>query len=598
MALVSLMLVLLGLLSLVLLGAVVGARSGGSGLMTLTGNGLQSAARQTQSTIAFNTAESGVEYTLQWLHNQAAPPGLTRAFGLPAWSGDPGDTPVTYTMGGGTFTVTIFPDAANEVKQATDGTVQATPKKYLVQSVGTYQGVTQVVQAIVQQSSFGKYAYFTDSDPATIAWVGGSNSFDGPTHFNGSTGNPINVVWADNKPIFKYQGADAFTYSGSVNWSHNSAGNTQAPSTDTDYLSVASYGRGGVNKTDVIAMPSSSLLQQYAALAISMPDGTTTSPASAPASTDPSSVTVTPRGGIYIHCANSASSSDTLPDNSKPAGDVQQMVMSVDSSGNQVVDIKQLNDASAVVETEITLDKINKMTHIRAKTGSGAWAAQADVAGVGNGVIYCDGNIGATGAATQISDLSKPGKGLSGKIADGQALTIATYASSNSSDPKNKNINLNGSLTYNTPPGSTNFLQKAGLLGLVATSVQLVDNDASGNRVGNVEMDATALVQNTLKTVDYATYYGDSNPNPNGIYYNGTYYHYVRQPGTFKCFGGQIAKQRGILGQFNSSTLQMTCGYAGNYSYDTRMANTPPPFFPTTSRQYEILSWQRVNQAL
>jgi hypothetical protein len=32
-------------------------------------------------------------------------------------------------------------------------------------------------------------------------------------------------------------------------------------------------------------------------------------------------------------------------------------------------------------------------------------------------------------------------------------------------------------------------------------------------------------------------------------------------------------------------------GYAKNYSYDPRLAITPPPFYPTTG-QYDRLSWR------
>ena len=132
----------------------------------------------------------------------------------------------------------------------------------------------------------------------------------------------------------------------------------------------------------------------------------------------------------------------------------------------------------------------------------------------------------------------------------------------------------------------------------MADTVQLVDNNSAGQPLGDTELDATTLVQDTVQTIDYTTYYLDQNSSNNIGYVqsNGqTYYgHWLRQPHKFYCMGGEIASVRGALGAFNSSTSQMVTGYAGNYSYDGRLANTPPPFFPTTSSQYSVLSWQRV----
>lgn len=72
MAMAGTMLVLFSILSLVLIGVMAGTQRGG-GLTTLTENGDQSAAEQMQSTAAFNIADSGVEYTLQWLHSLPSP---------------------------------------------------------------------------------------------------------------------------------------------------------------------------------------------------------------------------------------------------------------------------------------------------------------------------------------------------------------------------------------------------------------------------------------------------------------------------------------------------------------------------------------------
>lgn len=634
MALAATMLGMFGILALVLVGVLAGSQRGG-GLLSLTENGDQSASRQMQSTAAFNIAESGAELTLQWLHArslQSGPPALGHAFPLPAWTGAPGDPAGAYTLGDGTFTVWIFPDAANSSTIIT-ATGQETPKRYLIQSTGMCNGISQTIQVYVSLSSFGKYAFFIDHDPSNVSWVGGLNSFDGPTHFNGSNGVPLNIVWVDSRPIFNSPGNDALSYSGSINWYHNSRSSSpQAPQvinnadgSQTDqFLNVAKLGNPAINKEPIIAMPTSSLQQQYAALGQTMPAGATTPPAGAPSASSPSGVTVTSGGGIYIHSANSANTNDTLAASSKPATDVQQLVLSVDNNGNQVITIQQNTDTGTLTQTQITLDRVNGSTHIAAGAydpGSQTFSMSSlpDVTGVGNGVIYSDGNIGSTqkfgdanGNPPANGPDTTPGKGLSGKVADNQSLTIATYAAPSQSDPNNKNINLNGSVVYNTPrtrdgsgaylpesdPSNANFLQKAGRLGLVADNVQLVDNNSAGQPLGDTELDATTLVQNTLQTVDFSTYYLDQNSanNMGSTQSNGqTYYgHWLRQPHKFYCMGGEIASLRGILGTFNGTTLQQIRGFGGNYSYDSRLADTPPPFFPTTSSQYQVLSWQRV----
>ncbi len=627
MAVVAIMLVLMALLSLVLLGEIVnGRRSGGT--LAVSGNGLTSAARLTQTTQALTLAESGVEVTMQWMHKLSGPPAMNSAFPLPKFgSYNPGDAGATYALNGGTFTVMIYPDDANYVSGGSLGSVTTTPKRYYIQSTGNYGGVTQIVRAYITQTSFGKYAFFTDHDPSNIYWVGGLNSFDGPTHFNGSNGNPTNVVWADNKPIFNFNGADAFTYTNSVAWYHNSSGNAQAPSLASDYLSVAQIGASGVNKTDRILLPTNSRKQQYAAWGANyVDDGTNTTPPppGAPTAATASGVTVSPGGGIYIHCKNSADDNDVPADNTKPVNDVQQMVLSVDSNGSQVITIDQNNDLGILTRTKITIDKrvAPGVTHIAAgPAATGILLPLPDVAGATNGVVYCDGNIGATQDPATSTDgsgrpyappgtnMNVPGKGLSGTIADGQALTISTDATS-------KNININGSVTYKTPrakdgsgkflaetdPANANFVSKAGTLGIVASAVQLVNNNSSGQPLGDTELDATVLAQDTLQTVDYSAYYIDtSSANNLGSYSSGGttyYYHWVRQPHQFLCMGGEIAAARGTLGTFNAATLQMQTGFSGNYSYDARLANNPPPFFPTTSSQYDILSWQRVGSAL
>lgn len=61
--------------------------------------------------------------------------------------------------------------------------------------------------------------------------------------------------------------------------------------------------------------------------------------------------------------------------------------------------------------------------------------------------------------------------------------------------------------------------------------------------------------------------------------------------GTLTVYGGIIQDERGPVGTFSGSTGKKLSGYSKNYLYDTRLANSPPPFYPTTG-DYISLSWK------
>ena len=584
MALVGTMLVLLGLMSLMLLGVLSSSTSkgGGSGLMSTTNNALQMTKQREQSATAFNLADAGIEYGLQWIHALPKPPANATEFTIPSSGWSPTSTPVsgTYTasLGNGTFALRFYPDAQNFAVNNSDP-----QNHYLIESVGTdASGNTAVVHAYVEQTSFGRYAYFTVSQPSNLYWNAATNSFDGPVHFDDVQAQPgdgtgSNIVWLDNSPMFRYMGDDAFTYSGtSVNWYHNNTGTAQAPASTTDWQSVASYGQGGVQQRPSVALPSSSALQQFAAMGQTPVMDANNNPIGSPVGTPlTTGVTLPPGGGIYVK------------------GSVTDMVLSVNGSGNQVINVTQTDStipANPVqVQTTVTIDKANNQTTVATvrtpQTGVATTVTTISPANTTNGVVYVEGNIGSPGT------LSTAGHGLSGTIADNQALTIATP-----NDGTNNTTNVNGSLTYNTPravytssdtipagykigdfkpesdPANATFNAKAGTLGLVTNTVQLTDNTASNQSITTLEMDASILAYGTLTAMDYAT----------------------RPAGKFICMGGQICNRRGALGQFNSQTLATVSGLPGKYSYDQRLANNPPPFFPTTANVYKVDSWDAV----
>ena len=584
MALAGGMLAMFGLLTLILVGVLAGTQGSG-GLLTLTGNGDQSAARQMQSTAAFNIADSGVEYTLQWLHTLPSPPNVSKAFPLPAWSGQPNDPGVVYSLGSGTFTVWIFPDALNNAP--INNTIgQGAVKKYLIQSTGTSGGVSQTVQAYVQQTSFGNYAVFLDSTPPNAYWGSGLNTFDGPVHSNNSTGVANSIVWSDGTgsapvaPIFTYGGSDAFTVSGpTVNWYRNSYGNSSPPTSEAEWKMIATAGSSGIHTgVPTISMPATDLTQQYVALGQTPPPAGSTAPPSGLPTTMGVLIPNTggqTSGGMYIH------------------GPVQQMTLSVDpsSSKTQIIQIQQTDANGNPYTTTLTLNSSTSpqttkvhVDYLALSNGTYQAAATDNTyTGATNGVVYCDSNIGKTDPTTQVGSdpttqtLTNPKSGgITGVVADGSTLTLATDTS--------HNVNIDGSLTYNTPrqkdgngnplpesdPSNATFCSSAGMLGIVSQNVEIVDNDISGNPITNIEVDAAVMASGTYDACDYGS----------------------RPPGAMLNMGSYIAKTRGI---FSSGSLgHISNGIPCSRYYDNRLASHPPPFFPTTSSQYQVLSWQRV----
>lgn len=591
MALAGGMLVLFCLLSLVLVGVLAGTQGGG-GLLTLTGNGDQSAGRQMQSTAAFNIADSGVEYTLQWLHSLPSPPNVNKAFQLPAWGGQPNDPGVVYPLGSGTFTVWIFPDALNNAP--INNTIgQGAVKKYLIQSTGTSGGVSQTVQAYVQQTSFGNYAVFVDSTPPNAYWGSGTNVFDGPVHSNNSdnatpptpNGALNNIVWSDGTgsapvaPIFTYRGSDAFTVSGpSVNWYRNTYGNRSSPASEAEWGMIATAGSSGVHTgVPMIPMPATDLTQQYVALGQTPPPGSSAPPSGLPTTLGvfvPSSGGQT-TGGMYIH------------------GPVQQMTLSVDPHNNttQIIKIQQTDTNGNPYTTTLTMiastSPPTTQVHVDYLQQSGGTyqAAVTDdtYTGKTNGIVYCDSNIGKTDLSTQVGSdpttqtLTNPKSGgITGVVADGSTLTLATDTS--------HNVNIDGNITYNTPrqkdsnghplpesdPSNATFCTQAGMLGIVSQNVEVVDKDTSGNPITNIEVDAAVMASGTYDACDYGS----------------------RPPGAMLNMGSYIVKTRGLFN--TSSNGNVVNGIPCSRYYDNRLASHPPPFFPTTSSQYTVLSWQRV----
>ena len=565
------MLVLLGLMAAMLIGITLIPGTSGGGAAATAGNSLQLTATRAQATTAAELAASGTELTLQWLHSQTTPPSQMQAFAPTLWgaslTGSPQRAVVSYPDAAHTFSIRIYPDSGNS------GTA---PKKYLIEAIGTCGGSVQIVQASVQQVSFAKYNYFSDQSAPDAYWISGVTSFDGPVHCNnsnpdGSAGGVVNnILWKTSatQPIFSDTAADAVTMSGNrINWFLGTPTAATSPYTTTDWASLAAGGAASVHcGTSTIAFPADSTPQKLAALA-----GTPTPTATGV--TLPSSG----GGGLVTSLLNgvltSGTNGGTMIGGIYVHGDVKEMTLAVGASDVQSVTVQQQDGVGPFTTTILLSGPLNQTTVV--VTRPLALPLVAFYTGTGNGMIYCDGNIGSQSAP-------KSG-GLHGTILDNQVLgallpsnhlTIATDAG--------KNMNIDGSLQYSallslplTQPLNTILTQQAGTLGLISNTIEVVDRDFNNLPLTSVEVDAAILAFNTCDATDVT----------------------ARPLGTFKQVGSFIVRHGGGFGTLSAGGL-LTSGLSTERHYDARLATNPPPVFPTTTTQYDILSWSGVGHTL
>ena len=540
-------------------------------LLNLVGTSITSAQKRTDMTEAFNMADSGLDLAKTWLTQQGTPPvytGLNFASNN-AFYGTNGTMTNPFgiaSQAGATLTITINVDNTNS------GSVQ---KHYLIESQATMpSGAIQVVREYVQQSSFGKYAYFAVNDGGGF-WDF-NNHFEGPVHFNdghnGDTGQSM-FLWQNPTPtpIFTYTGSDAFSVSDDVKWWKDTIGNVSAPTSASDFKSIAvgglatmTYGyqtdasgnpildSGGnkIPKSPPIPLPTTSYQQQYAALGDPAPVSTGTPDSNAPTTNgisintdggfNQSNGRVT--GGLFIHGDNA-------------------MTLQLDASGNQQILVVQ----GGVTQT-VTINMASNSTTIDLPTVTSGGAVTHHVQnliGVPNGMVYSDGNITALSGklADNVTDAS-------GNILNPSHMTIATDIANS------KDVTLTGSITYNTARDlnkvqatDTNFNQKAGIFGILSHHVQVASNAPS-----NLEFDGSIFATSTFDYPGYGS--------------GGT-------KGNMTCVGGVITHDSGLFATANGSGA-ITNGYNEVYHYDSRLADTPPPYFPTTGSHYDIISWQRV----
>lgn len=250
-------------------------------------------------------------------------------------------------------------------------------------------------------------------------------------------------------------------------------------------------------------------------------------------------VYVEPNGGIFIRGDN-------------------KIVAAVDSGSNQKFTITVASTGSVY-----TVIVAGDGSYTSIQKGSGS---VVKTMGASTGVLYSTGNV--TALSGEMVDNQVSG----GTVTHRNAFTLCTDVLNG------KNITINNTLKYKTqydPAQATTSDQnlKAGCLGLIARNV-IVDSTAPTS----MQIDALILAgsSSTSDGSFYVSNYNTKNPT-----------------GTLKVTGGIIQKARGPVGTLNSGSL--ATGYAKDYYYDSRLADNPPPYFPTTGA-YDRVSWVRKGQ--
>ena len=552
----------------------------GGAALALINTSLRVARRQIDATEALNMADGGVDLAYTWLTMQDPPPLAANLQNMTTFFGTNGTINAPFGQTGTQLVVPIRAHANNP---------SATQKRYFVESKGTMpSGATVIVRAYLQQVSFGKYAFFADTDGAGF-WNYTSH-FEGPFHSNDSDGLPTTIRWksdAQADPMFQYLGPDAFSVSGDPRWWKDTLYNTVPPSSAADYKAIAAGGQATMTmgyKTDAngnfltdtngkkipnspsIPLPTTNYAQQYAAVGLTAPSPANSAPpaASIPTkdgagTTQTQGVFYTVGGGLYIKTPSPGS---TL------AGD-NDVVLQVDSSGNQQIVVSQKQTLLPRVQT-VTINPVANTTTISTVyKGSTTTTTQT---GVPNGMVYSDGNI--TNLSGSIANNRVTGSGTSATITNRSAMTITADVASD------RNIYIADDVKYGVTRDytkkqalDTNYNLYAGTLGLLADTI-VIRAAAASTHSYNLRVDGSILATNTFMPETY----------------KGTV-------GSMTQMGGLIQRASSVFGTVNGSGVIAT-GYVTQYHYDNRFADNPPPFFPTTGNDYDIVSWQRVTNTL
>jgi len=224
-------------------------------------------------------------------------------------------------------------------------------------------------------------------------------------------------------------------------------------------------------------------------------------------------------------------------------GNVKQIRFSVDGNNNQVITITQSAVPSDRIAT-ITIDRDDNVTEYDPVKGS-----TQTYHSMPKKIIY---------ATSYIRDVA-------GTIKDRFILI-------SNNNYSNNYVEISGDLVYWKDPRTHPTF--TGALGIVAPNVYISDDAPS-----EINIDAAIMA-------------ADASGSQGSFYVEN--YDSMPVKGHINLYGSVVQSVRGPVGTFYSSTGTQASGYLKNYHFDNRFYNSPPPFFPTTTK-FTVRFWKNID---
>jgi hypothetical protein len=199
--------------------------------------------------------------------------------------------------------------------------------------------------------------------------------------------------------------------------------------------------------------------------------------------------------------------------------------------------------------------------NLRAASSSGGIRLQGNT----TVVLNSDGTMNVTNSKKKWSNKNMPLPANGALFVDSGTLTISGTLNGRLTAGATNDVIVPNTLVYATDPRANP--SSTDTLGLISEQDVVISHSAPNN----MEVDGSIMALNTSFMLDSW---------------------WVGPPkGTLTVYGGIIQDERGPVGTFNGFNGQKVSGYSKSYTYDSRLLNNPPPFFPTTG-DYLILSWE------
>lgn len=435
----------------------------------------------------------------------------------------------TGSIGGWTWSAVIIADG----QTPPNGTNSL--RTYQVVSTASFGGrPMRRITTWLSQQSFARFALYCETVPDGACWDPAAEHYDGPLHLNG----PLNI-WTYSSlynggypPLFYSSVSSASTVSGSAD---GVGYNARTGGYNPPYDSRGNPIKGRYEAIYAQGRPS----LQTGVARIEMP--TSTSALANAAWGDPTMPKPTTTG-VYV---NQAKTGNDAAGGIYIVGGVSKMEMSVDGGGNRVLTITQANGKTVVTETlssAMTAPGGQNVPQGRTVVTPPSGKSQV-LNTLTNGVVY---------STNTIASLKGTNKG---------ARTIATELTQNAEIVVGGSILRADTLAGQTPTGT------ADNLGLVCHTLRF----------------PTSLPRNAATPVYlYAAAMAGSKEKGGGTTIDG---YGSGGLGYLNIYGGIISYVDGC-----TSGPAGTTGFIRTIHYDSNLAKTPPPYFPSYTK-FTVKSW-------